>query len=80
MQTNASEKNIFTTVLLFHKKRAILVAGRDVSSLLDAQLDCVLEKALWVGETTPSRRWNNLQEKLNKHGKPFFISMAAEGS
>jgi hypothetical protein len=76
----ASAKNIFTTVLLFHQNRAILVAGRDVQSLLDAPLDSVLERALWVGSTAPRQRWTNLLEKLDKHGKSYLICMAAEGA
>ena len=77
---NATEKNIFTTVLLFHKNRAILVAGGDVERLLGATLDTVLEAALWVGEPTPRNRWHGLQEKLDKHGKQTTLQLAAEGS
>lgn len=76
----ASEKNIFTNVLLFAQKRAILLSGRDVSSLLNEPLDQVLAKALWVGSTNPRERWNGLQEKLDKHGRETIIHLAAEGT
>ena len=68
----ASDKNIFTNVLLFVQKRAILLSGRDVSALLGAPIDQVLAKALW--------RWQGLQEKLDKHGRETIIHLAAEGS
>lgn len=73
----ASEKNIFTTVLLFAEKRGILIAGEDVEDLLSAPSEQVLSKALWVGNTTPSKRWDGLKEKLDKHGKEI-IRMATK--
>jgi hypothetical protein len=76
----ASDKNIFTNVLLFVQKRAILLSGRDVSALLGAPIDQVLAKALWVGSTSPRERWQGLQEKLDKHGRETIIHLAAEGS
>ena len=76
----ASEKNIFTNVLLFHRNRGILVAGRDVQPLLDAPLDAVLAKAIWVGSENPRQRWINLLEKLDKHGKSTLICMATTGA
>lgn len=76
----ASEKNIFTNVLLFHRNRGILVAGRDVQSLLDAPLDAVLAKAIWVGSESPRQRWTNLLEKLDKHGKPYLVHVATTGA
>jgi hypothetical protein len=76
----ASDKNIFTNVLLFVQKRAILLSGRDVSALLGAPIDQVLAKALWVGSTSPRERWQGLQEKLDKHGRETTIHLAAEGS
>jgi hypothetical protein len=76
----ASDKNIFTNVLLFVQKRAILLSGRDVSALLGAPIDQVLAKALWVGSTSPRERWNGLQEKLDQHGRETIIHLAAEGS
>ena len=76
----ASDKNIFTNVLLFAQKRAILLSGRDVFPLLGAPIDQVLAKALWVGSTSPRERWNGLQEKLDQHGRETIIHLAAEGS
>ena len=76
----ASDKNIFTNVLLFVQKRAILLSGRDVSALLGAPIDQVLARALWVGSTSPRERWQGLQEKLDKHGRETIIHLAAEGS
>lgn len=76
----ASSKNIFTTVLLFCEKRAILLSGRDVKSLLGATLEQVLAKALWVGSTNPRQRWNGLQEKLEKHGRQTLIQLATESA
>ena len=76
----ASEKNIFTNVLLYAQKRAILLSGRDVFPLLGAPIDQVLAKALWVGSTSPRERWQGLQEKLDKHGRETIIHLAAEGS
>jgi hypothetical protein len=76
----ASEKNIFTNVLLFVQKRAILLSGRDVFPLLGAPIDQVLARALWVGSTSPRERWQGLQEKLDKHGRETTIHLAAEGS
>jgi hypothetical protein len=76
----ASDKNIFTNVLLFVQKRAILLSGRDVSALLGAPIDQVLAKALWAGSTSPRERWQGLQEKLDKHGRETIIHLAAEGS
>lgn len=73
----ASAQNIFTNVLLYHQKRAILVAGRDVKSLCGEPLDSVLARALWVGSPSPRDRWTNLQEKLDQHGKSTLICMAA---
>jgi hypothetical protein len=72
----ASAQNIFTNVLLFHRDRAILVAGRDVKPLLGEPLDSVLDRALWVGSPTPRNRWTNLLEQLDKHGKSTLICMA----
>lgn len=74
--TQASDKNIFTNVLLFHKKQAILIAGRDVKPLLGKPLDSVLAKALWVGSPSPRDRWTNLLEKLDQHGRLTLICMA----
>ena len=76
----ASEKNIFTNVLLFHRNRGILVACRDVQSLLDAPPDAVLAKAIWVGSESPRQRWTNLLEKLEKHGRENLIQLATQGS
>ena len=76
----ASEKNIFTNVLLYAQKRAILLSGRDVFPLLGAPIDQVLAKALWVGSTSPRERWQGLQEKLDKHGRETIIHLATEGS
>ena len=59
----ASEKNIFTNVLLFGRKRAILLSGREIGSLLNESFDQVLAKALWVGSTNPRERWNGLQDR-----------------
>jgi hypothetical protein len=75
----ASEKNIFTTVLLFAEKRGILLSGQDVEVLLSATLDEVLAKALWVGSTSPRQRWIGLYEKLDKHGKET-IQMATRST
>jgi hypothetical protein len=76
----ASEKNIFTNVLLFTQKRAILLSGRDVFPLLGATIDQVLAKALWVGSASPRERWNGLLEKLDQHGRETIIHLATEGS
>jgi len=76
----ASEQNIFTTVLLFYRKQAILVAGRDVQRLLGEPSDKVLSEALWVGGNTPKTRWTNLLEKLDQHGKPNPIRLAVQGT
>ena len=75
----ASEKNIFTTVLLFAEKRGILLSGQDVEVLLSATLDEVLAKALWIGSTNPRQRWIGLYEKLDKHGKET-IQMATRST
>jgi len=72
----ASEKNIFTCVLLFAQKRGILVSGRDVKALLSAPLEQVLTKALWIGSISPRKRWDGLLEKLDKHGTIETIQMA----
>lgn len=76
----ASEKNIFTFVLLYHKKRAILLSGRDVELLVGATEDQVLAKALWIGSTNARERWDGLQEKLEKHGRETLIQLATQGS
>jgi hypothetical protein len=76
----ASEKNIFTCVLLFHKNRAILLSGRDVALLVGATEDQVLSKALWVGSTNARARWQGLQEKLEQHGKQTIIRLAAQSA
>ena len=73
----ASAQNIFTNLLLYHQNRAILVAGRDVKPLLGEPLDSVLDRALWVGNSTPRNRWTNLLEKLDQHGQSTLICMAA---
>ena len=75
----ASEKNIFTTVLLFAEKRGILISGSDVEALLSAPTEQVLSKALWIGNTTPSKRWDGLRTKLDKHGKET-IQMATRST
>jgi hypothetical protein len=76
----ASEKNIFTGVLLFYRKTAILVAGRDVQRLLGAPPAKVVAEALWVGGDTPRTRWTNLLEKLDQHGRLTLIQLAATGT
>jgi hypothetical protein len=72
----ASDTNIFTTVLLFWKKQSILLSGQDVEVLLSATIGEVLAKALWIGSTNPRQRWIGLQEKLDKHGRKETIQMA----
>ena len=76
----ASEKNIFTFVLLYQKKRAILLSGADVEPLLGATEDQVVARAVWVGSTNARERWHGLLEKLEKHGRENLIQLATQGS
>lgn len=65
----ASAAGVYTTVLLFWRDRAILIAGEDVATLVDAPAEAVLARAIWVGGNTAKTRWNGIQEKLEQHGR-----------
>ncbi len=73
----ASAAGVFTTVLLFWRDRAILIAGADVATLVDAPAEAVLARAIWVGGNTAKTRWNGIQEKLEQHGqRPQTVRVA----
>ena len=72
----ATEKNIFSCVLLSYRKQEILVSCRDISRLLDADAKEVMSAALWIGGVTPRLRWQGLKDKLEKHGQVSIIQMA----
>jgi len=74
----ATEQNIFTTVLLFYRKRAILLSGRDVERLIGAKSEDVLSAAIWTGQEAARQRWDGLREKLDKHGRLHTIQMATQ--
>jgi hypothetical protein len=67
----ASAAGVFTTVLLFWRDQAILLAGADVEALVEADAETVQRNALWVGGTDPQTRWAGIQEKLEQHGRQF---------
>jgi hypothetical protein len=68
----STKMNILTYVLLFYKGRGILLSGLIVPKILEETEEAILKHAIWVGDESPKKRWNNIALKLEQHGEEII--------
>jgi len=68
--------NIFVHCLLFLQNRAILLPTNSLTTIVQLEVEPLLERALWVGPERRIGRFEGLMDKLEKLNETFRMARA----